>query len=408
MTRFSRIHPYPAMIADQLAMELSDRFVEPGKRVLDPFCGTGRTLLAAAERGAECVGIDVNPLAILLTRAKSSNPRPSMLENLLLRLSERISNSRTCPIRDLEVGRRVEWFSPKTRTELSALINWINDAHLEYEEFNFVAAILSATVREVSYCKDDQWKLHRMSRDARALFFKSPWTVFERRLRSALQNLSHFTHLQGTLRSITGDACRLSDVLLECGETSCFDLVLTSPPYGDSRTTVQYGGMSGICLGVLRHLRGLDIEIISGGEIDRRCLGGRALETEESKSEARLLQPRYWHGGVKHPARNRVHRFLWELELCCREITKVLKRGGQAVFVIARRTIGGWRLNLDCFLMDSFMRKNLRLEGICTRRIEGKVTPAVINRYGRSVREEYFGNRVHTMQEEHILVFRKV
>ncbi len=396
------------MIADKLAMELSDRFVEPGKRVLDPFCGTGRTLLAAAERGAECVGVDVNPLAILLTRAKSSKPRPSILENLLLRLSKRIRKSRTCLIQGLEVGRRVDWFSPKARAELSALINWINDTHLEHEELNFVAAVLSATVREVSYCKDDQWKLHRMSLEARARFFKSPWTVFERRLRTALQDLSHLTHLQGTLRSITGNARRLSHVLHECGEDSCFDLVLTSPPYGDSRTTVQYGGMSGICLGVLRHLRGLDIEIISGGEIDRHCLGGRALETRELKSEAELLQPRYWHGGVKNSARIRVYRFLWELELCCEEITKVLKRGGQAVFVIARRSIGGWRLNLDRFLMDSFMRKNLRFDGICTRRIEGKITPAIINRHGRSVREENFGNRVHTMREEHILVFRKV
>ena len=196
-------------------------------------------------------------------------------------------------------------------------------------------------------------------------------------------------------------------MLQESGENSCFDLVLTSPPYGDSRTTVQYGGMSGICLGVLRHLRGLDIEIISGGEIDRRCLGGRALEPRNLKPDKRLLQPHYWYGGIRNPARNRVHRFLWELDLCCKEITKVLRRGGQAIFVVARRSIGGWRLNLDHFLMDTFMRQNMRLDGICTRRIEGKMTPTVINRHGRSVREEYFGNRVYTMREEHILVFRK-
>jgi hypothetical protein len=48
-----------------------------------------------------------------------------------------------------------------------------------------------------------------------------------------------------------------------------------------------------------------------------------------------------------------------------------------------------------------------QISTICIH-IQGKVTPAVINRYGRSVREEYFGNRVHTMREEHILVFRKV
>ena len=408
MTRFSRIHPYPAMIADELATELSDRFVNPRMRVLDPFCGTGRTLLAAAERGADCVGVDINPLAILLTRAKSSHPRSSILEKLLLRFPERTCNTGTCSIRNLEPGRKVEWFSQKTKAELSALINWINDAGLEHQELNFVAAILSATVREVSYCKDSQWKLHRMSQEARKHFFKSPLAVFQRRLRSALQDLAHISDLPGTFRSVIGDACRLSYVLQLFGEHDGFDLVLTSPPYGDSQTTVQYGGMSGICLGVISHLHGLDIEIISGGEIDRRCLGGRPLETRDSRSDELFLQPHYWHGGIKNPGRNRVHRFLWELELCCKEITKVLRRGGQAVLVIARRSVGGWRLNLDRFLIDTFIRQNLRLDEICTRRIEGKMTPPVINRHGRSVRGKYLGKLVHTMREEHILVFRKV
>jgi len=200
----------------------------------------------------------------------------------------------------------------------------------------------------------------------------------------------------------------LSHVLQLCGENDAFDLVLTSPPYGDSQTTVQYGGMSGICLGVIRHLHGLDIEIISGGEIDGRCLGGRPLETRDTRSNELLLQPHYWHGGIRNHARTRVHRFLGGLELSCKEIAKVLKRGGQAVFVIARRSVGGWRLNLDHFLIDTFMRQNLQLDEICTRRIEGKMTPPVINRHGRSARGKYLGKLVHTMREEHILVFRKV
>src|SRR6266540_1186769 len=82
-TRLSQIHPYPAMIADRVAIELAERFVTVGDRVLDPFCGTGRTVIAAAARGAECVGVDVNPLAVLLVRAKVSKPRPEELEGIL-------------------------------------------------------------------------------------------------------------------------------------------------------------------------------------------------------------------------------------------------------------------------------------------------------------------------------------
>src|SRR5687768_12034639 len=71
-TRLSRWHPYPAMIADDLATELASLHVRQGSRVLDPFCGSGRLLMAAAAKGASCFGYDVNPLARLLTEAKAA------------------------------------------------------------------------------------------------------------------------------------------------------------------------------------------------------------------------------------------------------------------------------------------------------------------------------------------------
>jgi tRNA G10 N-methylase Trm11 len=396
------------MIADEIAVELSARFVRPGNLVLDPFCGTGRTLLAATERGAEGVGVDVNPLAILVARAKASRPSPTILSELLSQLSVQKDHANTPSISNMEMGRKVEWFSSRAKTELSDLINWINDYRLGRQELFFIAAILSATVREVSYCRDNQWKLHRMPHDSRNRFFKSPWVVFERRLRSALRDLTHLAETAGALRLVTGDARKLSRVLQQCKESRDFDLVLTSPPYGDSRTTVQYGGMSGICLGVLRHVRGLEVEIMTGGEIDRRCLGGSALEIEDRPTNMASRQFHYWHGGIDNPARRRVLRFMWDLELCCKEIGKVLKRGAQAVFVVARRSVGGWRLNLDRFLIEIFAQQNMVLDDSCTRRIQGKMTPNVINRHGRAQSGRLLGNRVCTMREEHILVFRKV
>jgi SAM-dependent methyltransferase len=395
------------MIADQVAAQLGQQFVTPGQRVLDPFCGTGRTLVAAAEHGAECIGVDVNPLATLLTHAKFSQPRIRILEKLLVSLPGSTSAAPRRSIQNLELGRKVEWFSPEIRRELSALISWINDACLEHHELNFVAAILSATVREVSYCRDDQWKLHRIPQEARSCFYKSPWVVFERRLRSSLRDLVSATQLTGTLRVMTGDTRRLSEVLELYEEPRGFDVVITSPPYGDSRTTVQYGAMSAISLGILRHLRGLDLEIITGGEIDRRCLGGQAIKPNPLKSCSFLLRPQHWRGGTQNPARDRVYRFLWDLELCAKEIAKVLRRGGRAVFVIARRSIGGWQLKLDRFLIDAFLRQNIRLESLRTRRIEGKTTPLVINSRGHTTRKGVSSKRVCTMREEYILTFRK-
>src|SRR6266478_5845183 len=68
-TRLRRLHPHPAMVGDELAFSLARQYVPPQASVLDPFCGSGK-LLVAAEDAAIRVGIDANPIAWLLTKAK--------------------------------------------------------------------------------------------------------------------------------------------------------------------------------------------------------------------------------------------------------------------------------------------------------------------------------------------------
>jgi site-specific DNA-methyltransferase (cytosine-N4-specific) len=408
MTRFSRIHPYPAMIADELAADLAQQFTTPGMRVLDPFCGTGRTILAAAERGAECVGVDINPLATFLARAKSSNARISRLEKFIDGISDCGIGDHAESVKALECGRKVRWFPKKSKLQLSALIDRINAAKLETRELLFVGAILSATAREVSFCRQDGWKLHRITQDLRKRFAPSAFDVFTRRFNSAVGELRITKHLSLRPRILSGDARFLSSALRLAKEGKRFDVVITSPPYGDSRTTVQYGAMSGLCLGVLQHIDGFKFNPLQGGEIDARCLGGAALDRKRSQRSRGFCTSKYWNGGAKNSVRPVVERYLLDLDSSCNEISKSLKKDGIAIFVISRRLVGGWRLNLDRFLIESFLRKKLSFEGKTVRKIEGKLVPNFINKLGRNVKKAKLSDRVSTMREEQVLVFRRI
>ncbi|HEY1317986.1 MAG TPA: DNA methyltransferase [Gaiella sp.] len=67
-----RLHPYLGKFVPQLVEELLRRYVEPGGRVLDPFAGSGTTLVQSLESGHEAVGVDVAPFNCLLMRVKTT------------------------------------------------------------------------------------------------------------------------------------------------------------------------------------------------------------------------------------------------------------------------------------------------------------------------------------------------
>ena len=78
-----RIHPYPAMLHPLLVNFLIDVYGREGDVVFDPFCGSGVTLLQAAVKGHESIGFDINPMAVLIARAKTTTyQKDKLLEEI--------------------------------------------------------------------------------------------------------------------------------------------------------------------------------------------------------------------------------------------------------------------------------------------------------------------------------------
>jgi len=67
-----RLHPYLGKFIPQLVETLLTRYVPPGGRVLDPFAGSGTTLVQSLESGRDATGIDVAAFNCLLMRVKTA------------------------------------------------------------------------------------------------------------------------------------------------------------------------------------------------------------------------------------------------------------------------------------------------------------------------------------------------
>ena len=400
-TRLSRLHPYPAMVADELAIDLVRRYLPTGAAVLDPFCGSGR-LLAAAECASVRVGVDANPLAWLLTSAKLADASATIIADLV----NDLARAKRCAIGatfDAFPRRKVEWFSPGVIFELERIVGWINALKLPEPERWLVACALSATTREVSFARQSGWKLHRLRSDERTVFSTCPWQRLERRLRYAITELRGRVALTGERFVALGSVGSMIHNDSPARLRGPYDIVLTSPPYGDSRTTVQYGAASALCLSVIAHIEGLEHLKATGNEIDAKCLGANL------RSKCAVLDARpYWAGAGGGELARRVGCFLSDYEEACKVIAKNSRPGGAAILVVGRRSTGGFRLKLDIFTVDCFTRLGFELAGREVRKLQSKRTPRKINRYGGSASpERRERGSVITMASEIILVLRK-
>ncbi len=85
-------HVYPAMMIPQVARRLIRSYGGGAQLLLDPFCGSGTSLVEARLAGLDAVGIDLNPFAVLLARAKTTDYNLSTLLRQARQLRQFVSD----------------------------------------------------------------------------------------------------------------------------------------------------------------------------------------------------------------------------------------------------------------------------------------------------------------------------
>lgn len=117
------VHPYPAKFIPQIPRTLIAA-LHPGddSAVMDVFCGSGTTIVEAGLAGMPAIGIDLNPLACLITKVKAT-PLNRDLRGAALDAAERarLMSDAPPPIPALD-----HWFAPHIQRALAALIRGIN------------------------------------------------------------------------------------------------------------------------------------------------------------------------------------------------------------------------------------------------------------------------------------------
>ena len=377
------IHPYPAMFHFLVVRELIKRFSLDGMNILDPFMGSGVVAGECLINGRNFIGYDINPLAVLISRVRTT---PINTESLLKTLENILTNYRNKEPQFVEFHNIHYWFEDKVIEDLSKLrqtLNELEDIHLK----NFFNVVFSETVRRVSRTDFNEFKLLRKksgnnNSDVLKVFHEV-----------SLKNIglltSFYTKFPPKKVTLTlQEKNIINDISLE---DNSIDLVITSPPYEDSKTTVAYGQFSRLSL------RWLGFEEY----VDRTSLVAKPKEiTNDLPSELlyKILEK------IKDKDEKRakeVFSFYNDLHNSIQIISKKVKSNGNVCFVVGNRKVKGLQLPTDKISADFFENQGFEHIETIVREISSKRMPL------ENAPTNIKGEKDFTMRYEYIVILKK-
>ena len=137
-----RLHPYLGKFIPQLVEALLGRYFSPGQHVLDPFAGSGTTLVQALESGLDATGVDVAAFNCLLMQVKTRRYDVFRLERDLRDVVRRLDRPPDSTIPDVQayIG---DWYAPAAAEQLLRFAAFAGD----YEHADVLRVVLSRAAR---------------------------------------------------------------------------------------------------------------------------------------------------------------------------------------------------------------------------------------------------------------------
>ncbi len=389
-------HIYPAMMIPQVARKLLADYAPEGKLglVLDPYVGSGTTLVESSIKGISSVGIDLNPLAIFMSKVKNTHFNLSdvnaasaeLTADFLIYAPDKVISTDFS-----RISNYTFWYTEDSLYKLSYINQTISELDPDVQDFFLLC--LSETVREVSFTRNGEFKRYKMSARQLKDFNPDVFLAFERKVQRNIKGLEAFNVTGGqdiaSVYNFNSSKGIPSDVIPE----GSVDMVITSPPYGDSHTTVAYGQFS--------RWANEWFNFENAKSLDRRLMGGTVSKEMrfETESIAEVLE------AIKASDMKRYYEvisFLNDYWNSIQNVAKAVRKGGRVCYVVGNRRVKAIQIDLDYFTAEMFEKCGFKHEITIVREIPNKRMPS------KNSPTNKIGEKVETMSNEYIVILTKI
>lgn len=336
------IHPFPARMAASIAWSILEKLPShPPRQVLDPMAGSGTTLVVARKLGHKAIGIDIDPLAVLMASAWCADVDSAKVSRFAEQVAEHsrrewqsISQGDAYPnnANDETCEFLRYWFDPRSRRQLTSLAR-------------IISGVSAPVVRNLLWCGFSRLIVVKQAGASLAMdvSHSRPHRSYER---APIQPVREFLRVMRRVvaalpfglknRKFTpaakvclGDARRLRL------EDDTIDVVITSPPYLNAIDYMRGHKLSLVWMEhsvpELRRIRsdniGSEAAPITGDKIDEHIRNAYQAGIDD------CILP--------NPQRRMFIRYLSDMRAVLTEIRRVLKENGSLSLVVGNSTIRG-------------------------------------------------------------------
>ena len=214
------IHPYPAKFIPEIPEQLIKELAPREGIILDPFCGSGTTLSVAQKMGFSSVGIDLNPIACLISRVKTS-ALPADFQKIYKEVVLKAKNNLNI-MNDNQIPNIDHWFKSDIQVVVANLKKAINEFSKNDRIYDALSLALSSILVRVSNQESDT----RYAAIDKSIVKDDVYRLFEISCEKLI-NAINIDKDAPQVRVINKDVLKVkkTDVPEDVG------LVITSPPY---------------------------------------------------------------------------------------------------------------------------------------------------------------------------------
>ncbi|ABV10214.1 TRM11 family methyltransferase [Streptococcus gordonii] len=394
-TGIHKISAYPATMVPDMQNELIKLIKSEDKSVqniLDPFHGSGVTLVEGMKNDLTPIGIDINPLANLITLVKLQGVSKNQIKlsnNRIIKLLRK--ESFEFEIHDFYNINK--WYREdfiETFSKIRAAIQ--KERYKNIRQYYWVCLI--NILKKYSNTRSSTFKLHVKAQEDIDSMSNDIIEDFIKNIEKSYVFLPSF--VQYNKKSLyIGKA---EEILSEFADGTV-DLICTSPPYGDNSTTVTYGQYSMLPLYWIdkSDLGKFDKQLIANySSIDSNSLGGN--QRVRSNFESSVLND--FLSRIDDKKQNKVKNFVLDYLNVMTELVRVLKVEKYIVLTLGDRRVDNRVVPLSTITTEYLESNGFILEKAITRNIPKKRMPRKVSKVG--------GDSVESMNQEHVLILKKV